>query len=35
MWCVHPFNERNRTPERTVGVGAGGDREVVGVVDKI
>ena len=35
MWCAYPFKQRNRTPERTVGVGAGGDREVVGVVDII
>ena len=24
----HPFSQRNRTTERTVGVGVGGDREV-------
>ena len=32
MWCDHPFNQRNRTTERTVGVGVGvgGDREVGG-----
>ena len=32
MWCDHPFNQRNRTTERTVGVGVGvgGDRKVGG-----
>ena len=28
MWRNHPFSHRNRTMERTVGVGVGGDREV-------
>ena len=28
MWHDHPFIEKNRTTERTVGVGFGGDREV-------
>ena len=28
MWRDHPFSQRNRTIERTVGVGAGVDREV-------
>ena len=27
MWPNHPFSHRNRTMERTVGVGVGGDRE--------
>ena len=30
MCCDHPFSQRNRTTERTVGVGVGGDREVGG-----
>ena len=30
VWCDHPFSQRNRTIERTVGVGVGGDREVRG-----
>ena len=29
MWCDHPFSQRNRTAEKTVGVVVGGDREVV------
>ena len=28
MWRDHPFSQRNRTLERTVRVGVGGDREV-------
>ena len=28
MWCDHPFSQRNRTAEKTVGVVVGGDREV-------
>ena len=28
MWCHHPFSQRNRIAERTVGVGIGGDREL-------
>ena len=28
MWCDHPFSQRNMTTEKTVGAGAGGDREV-------
>ena len=28
MWRHHPFSQRNTTPERTVGVEVGGDREV-------
>ena len=28
MWRYHPFSQRNRTIERTMGVGVGGDREV-------
>ena len=28
MWCDHPFSQRNMTTEKTVGTGAGGDREV-------
>ena len=27
MWCEHPFSQRNRTTERTVGVRVGGDRK--------
>ena len=27
MWCYHPFSQRNKTTERTVGVGVGGNRE--------
>ena len=34
MWSDHPFNQRNRITERTVGVGIAGHREVEGV-DKI
>ena len=30
MWRDHPFSQRNRTTERTVGVGLGGDRKVGG-----
>ena len=30
MWRDHPFSQRNRTTERTVGVGVGGDKEVAG-----
>ena len=30
MWRNHPFNKRNRTMERTMGVGVGGDKEVEG-----
>ena len=28
MWRDHPFSQKNRTIERTVRVGDGGDREV-------
>ena len=28
MWYNHPFNQRNRTTQRKVGVGVGGDRQV-------
>ena len=28
MWHDHPLSQRNRTTERTVKVGVGGDREV-------
>ena len=28
MWRDHPFIQRNRTIERTLGVGVGGDREL-------
>ena len=28
MWCDHPFSQRNRTAERTVGVEVGRDRKV-------
>ena len=27
MWCNHSFSQRNKTTERAVGVGIGGDRE--------
>ena len=27
MWCDHPFSQKNKTIERAVGVGVGGDRE--------
>ena len=30
MWCDHPFSQRNKTAERTVGLGVGGDRQVEG-----
>ena len=30
MWRDHPFSQRNRTTERIVVVGAGGDRKVGG-----
>ena len=30
VWCDHPFSQRNRTIERTVGGGGGGGREVRG-----
>ena len=30
MWRDHPFSQRNRTTEKTVGVGFGGDRKVGG-----
>ena len=30
MWSDHPFSQRNRTTERTVKVGVGGDRGVGG-----
>ena len=28
MWRDHPFSQRNRTTERTVGMEVGGDRDV-------
>ena len=28
MWCDHPFSQRNRITDRTVGVEVGSDREV-------
>ena len=28
MWSDHPFSQRNRATERTVGIWVGGDREV-------
>ena len=28
MWCDHPFSQRNKVTERTVGVGVGGDQEI-------
>ena len=30
MWRDHPFSQRNRATEKTVGVGFGGDRKVGG-----
>ena len=30
IWFGHPFSQRNRTAEKTVRVGVGGDREVRG-----
>ena len=27
MWRDHPFSQRNKTTERAVGVGVGGDKE--------
>ena len=35
MWRDHPFSHRNKTTERAVGLGIGGDRERRGVLDKI
>ena len=32
MWCDQPFSQRDKTTERTVGVGVGGER---GGLDKI
>ena len=34
MWRDHPFRQRNRTTERAVGVGVGGDREVGAGLDE-
>ena len=31
MWRDHPFSQRNRTTERTVGLGFESDREVGGM----
>ena len=31
MWHDHPFSQRNRITERTLGVKVGGDKEVVRV----
>ena len=31
MWHDHPFSQRNRITERTLGVEVGGDKEVVRV----
>ena len=31
----HPFSQRNKTTERTVGLGGGDDKEVGRVLDKI
>ena len=31
MWRNHPFSQRNRIMERTVGEGIGSDREVDGI----
>ena len=28
MWRHHPFSQRNKTTERTVGLGVDGDRKV-------
>ena len=30
MWRDHPFSQRNRTTERTMGLGVGDDRKVKG-----
>ena len=30
MWHDHPFSQRNRTTERSVGLQVGGDREMGG-----
>ena len=30
MWHDHPFSQRNKTTERTVGLGVGGDSKVGG-----
>ena len=27
MWCNHSFSQRNKTAERPVGMGIGGDRQ--------
>ena len=36
IWQDHPFSQRNRATERTVGVRIGGDREVgVGVLGEV
>ena len=38
MCCDHPFSQRNRTTERTVGLGFGGEKKVGGMgrwLDKI
>ena len=36
IWQDHPFSQRNRATERTVGVRTGGDREVgVGVLGEV
>ena len=34
MWHDHPFSQRNKTTERAVGVGVGGDREEQGRAGK-
>ena len=34
MWCDHPLGQRNKTTERAVGVGVGGNKEGGGL-DKI
>ena len=35
MWCNHTFSQRNKTAERAVGMGVGGDRERWGGLDSI
>ena len=27
IWCDHPLSQRNKTIERAVGIGVGGDRD--------
>ena len=35
MWSDHLFSQRNKTAERAVGLGVGGDREGRGGLDKL